>query len=342
MSDQRMPEMTGVEFLKRLKLSHPEIVRLLFTAYADIKAVIDAINQGSVYRYIPKPFDFPELQTVLKQAVEYYELVAERRQLMVELKEKNVQLEAANVELRQANELKKAFIKVASHELRTPLTIVMGLSDLGRHTPGVPANVVEWLDRIHVGSIRLNERVDLMIKLLLADRFERPLLPSPVSLSALVKSAAQEVATFIDQRKQKLEVDVPGDLGTINVEEDKIHDCVFHLLVNAIKFTPDGGTIRVSAQRLEGGKAMIQVSDTGVGIEPASLGRVFDPFFTKFDVSRHSSGVFEFDRRGLGLGLSLVKAFVELHGGQVKVDSEVNRGSTFTITLPEMPVQQNA
>jgi signal transduction histidine kinase len=109
---------------------------------------------------------------------------------------------------------------------------------------------------------------------------------------------------------------------------------VIQLLVNAIKFTPDGGTIRLSARRLPDGGAEIQVSDTGVGIDPVSLARIFDPFFTRFDVSRHASGVYEFDRRGLGLGLSLVKAFVELHGGHVKVESEIDKGSTFTITLP--------
>jgi len=337
MTDQRMPEMTGVEFLKRLRQTHPDVVRLLITAYADIKAVIDAINQGSVYRYIPKPFDPQELQGVLRQAVEHYELVAERKDLLAQLQAKNQQLESANVELRQANDLKKAFIKVASHELRTPLTIVIGLSDLGRQTPGVPGQVSEWLERIHVASGRLNDRVDLMIKLMLADRFERPLTRAPAALADLVHGAAADINTFIVQRKQTLEVDAPPDLGTISVEADKIRDCVFQLLVNAIKFTPDGGTIRVSAKRLADGGAEIQVSDTGVGIDPASLAHIFDAFFTRFDVSRHASGVYEFDRRGLGLGLSLVKAFAELHGGRVKVDSEVNRGSTFTITLPPTP-----
>src|SRR5262249_37637819 len=106
LTDQRMPEMTGVEFLRRLRETHPDVVRLLITAYADVKAVIDAINQGSVYRYIPKPFDPQELQAVLKQAVEHYELVAERKELMAELQAKNQQLESANQELSQANELK--------------------------------------------------------------------------------------------------------------------------------------------------------------------------------------------------------------------------------------------
>jgi signal transduction histidine kinase len=129
-------------------------------------------------------------------------------------------------------------------------------------------------------------------------------------------------------------VDAPADLGFISIEEDKIRDSVFQLLLNAIKFTPDGGTIRLSERRLADGLLEVQVSDTGVGIDEASLGRVFDPFFTRFDVSRHSSGVFEFDRRGLGLGLSVVKAFVEMHGGTVRVESKINQGSTFTFTLP--------
>jgi signal transduction histidine kinase len=334
MTDQRMPEMTGVEFLHRLRENYPDVIRLLFTAYADIKAVTDAINQGSVYRYVTKPFEPQELQAVLRQAVEHYDLVTERKQLLAQLQEKNKQLESANSELRQANDLKKAFIKVASHELRTPLTIVMGLSDLGRQTVGVPLQVSQWLERIHVGSLRLNERVDLMIKLLLADRFERPLTRKPVDLAPLLHAVAADIATFVAQRQQHLEVDAPPDLGAVLVEEDKVRDSVFQLLVNAIKFTPDGGTIRLSARRLPDGAAEIQVADTGVGIDLASLARVFDPFFTRFDVSRHSSGVFEFDRRGLGLGLSVVKAFVEMHGGRVRVASEVGKGSTFTIVLP--------
>jgi signal transduction histidine kinase len=331
MTDQRMPEMTGVEFLGRLRDTHPDVIRLLFTAYADIKAVTDAINQGSVYRYITKP---QELQTVLRQAVEHYHLVAERRRLLAEVQEKNRQLEDANQELRQANELKKAFIKVASHELRTPLTIVLGMSDLARRTPDVVAPLSHWLDRIYVGSVRLNERIDLMIKLLLADTFERPLTRRAVDVGELLRGAAAEVATFVEQRNQRLEVEAPAPPLTVTVEEDKLRDSIFQLLVNAIKFTPDGGTIRLTAAQSAEGATEIRIADTGVGIDPASLARVFDPFFTRFDVSRHSSGIFEFDRRGLGLGLSVAKGFVEMHGGRVRAESEIGKGSTFTIVLP--------
>jgi signal transduction histidine kinase len=334
MTDQRMPEMTGVEFLRRLREVYPDAIRLLFTAYADIKAVTDAINQGSVYRYITKPWEPQDLLATLRQAAEHYDLIAERKRLLAALQEKNKQLEAANAELRVANELKKAFIKVASHELRTPLTIVLGLSDLARRTPEIGPPVSQWLERIYEGSLRLNDRIDQVIKMLLADNFMRPLDRTEVNLAALLRTAAADVATFVEQRHQKLQVEAPDDLGTFAAEEDKLRDSVTQLLVNAVKFTPDGGTIRLTGRRLPDGGAEIRVADTGIGIDPASQARIFDPFFTRFDVSRHSSGSFEFDRRGLGLGLSLVKWFVEMHGGRVQVESVLGQGATFTIMLP--------
>jgi signal transduction histidine kinase len=334
MTDQRMPEMTGVEFLKRLRETHPETVRLLFTAYADIKAVSDAINQGSVYRYITKPWEPQELQAILRQAAEHYDLLAERKRLLAELQQKNAQLETVNADLRQANEIKKAFIRVASHELRTPLTIVLGLSDLAQRTAGVGPPLRHWLDRIYAGSQRLNGLIDQMLKLLMADRFDRPLVREEVALAEVLQGAANDVATFLEWRHQTLRVEAPADLGRMALDAGKIRDSIAHLLLNAIKFTPDGGTIRLEARRLADGGAEVRVIDPGVGIDPASLAHIFDPFFTRFDVSRHSSGVFEFDRRGLGLGLSVVKGFVEMHGGRVKVESELGRGSTFIITLP--------
>jgi signal transduction histidine kinase len=334
MTDQRMPEMTGVEFLRRVRGEHPDAIRLLFTGYADIKAVIDAVNQGNVFRYITKPWEPEELQSVIRQAVEHYELLVERKRLLAELQLKNQQLEKANRELRQANELKEAFIRVASHELRTPLTILLGLTDLASRTPGLTPPLSDWLTRTHKASERLNRLVDQLLKMLATHRFERPLERRPTDLAAVVHQAAQDVLPFIDLRRQELALDLAADLGTIDVEADKIRDCLDNLLLNAIKFTPDGGKIQVAARRTAEGSVEIAVRDTGVGIDPAHQGHIFETFFTGFDVSRHSSGQFEFGRRGLGLGLSLVKAFVEMHGGKVEVVSRLGQGSTFTITLP--------
>jgi signal transduction histidine kinase len=333
MSDQRMPEMTGVEMLQRIKQTHPDAVRLLFTAYADLNAVIDAINDGNVYRYISKPWETEELKATLRQAYEYYELQEERRKLLKEVQAKNIQLASANLELHKANEMKKAFIKVASHELRTPLTVLMGLTEHAVRMTKSDPPLNALTDKIRLSGLRLNDRVDQMVKMLLAERFERPLQPQDVDAGTLIRAAAAEINHFIELRQQQIEVSIPGDLGMLHVEPDKIRDSLVQLLINAVKFTPNTGTIKLAATRTPE-CVRIAVTDTGKGIEPDCLTRVFDPFFTAFDVSRHSSGTFEYEKRGLGLGLSMAKAFVEMHGGKLTVESEVGKGTTFVVELP--------
>jgi signal transduction histidine kinase len=171
--------------------------------------------------------------------------------------------------------------------------------------------------------------------MLLAGRFERPLERRATDLAELLRQATEDVRPFVQQRRQELVLDLAPDLGTLDIEAGKMRDAVVNLLLNGVKFTPDGGSITLRARRLPE-QVEIQVSDSGVGIDATSLPHVFEPFFTAFDVSRHSSGQYEFGRRGLGLGLTLVRAFVEMHGGQVAVTSEPQHGATFTITLPTM------
>src|SRR5439155_17279087 len=257
-----------------------------------------------------------------------------------------------NVELQKANEMKEAFIRVASHELRTPLAILYGLTQIALSTPGLVQPWLDWLRGSLKAGERLNRLVDQLTKMLLAGQFERPLDKRPTELTPLLKQAAEDVRPLVEPRRQELSMKLDPNLGSVNIEAQKIRDGVEHLLLNAIKFTPDQGMICLSARRVVASFQLapaarqvenlppqqagveIKVSDSGVGIEPSNLPHVFEPFFTSFDVSRHSSGQFEFGRRGLGLGLTLVKAFVEMHGGQVHVASEPGKGTTFTLTLP--------
>jgi signal transduction histidine kinase len=333
MTDQRMPEISGVDFLRNVRHDRPDAIRLLFTGYADIKAVIDAINEGHVYRYVTKPWDLDELLTILRQAGQQYDLLQERQQLLDDLRRKNEELEQANAELRQANVLKEGFINVASHELRTPLTILLALPELVLRMRNPDPTTADCLRRIQEGGIRLHRLVEQILHMLRAGRFERPLDRRPTDSATLVREAVEDVRPFIEQRRQRLFVELDPALGTIDVEAGKIRICLDHLLINAIKFTTDGGTIEVRGMR-DGDTVRLQVRDNGIGIAPEQLSHLFEPFFTELDVSRHSSGQFEFGRRGLGLGLSVVRAFVAMHGGTVDVASTPAQGSTFTIALP--------
>ncbi|MGA2499764.1 MAG: hybrid sensor histidine kinase/response regulator [Tepidisphaeraceae bacterium] len=341
MTDQRMPDVTGVEFLAEVRQRHPDAMRLLFTGYADLSAVIDAINKGHVYRYIHKPWEPDELPLIVKEACDRYELLAHRRELTRQLQVKNAELERANRELTEANRLRESFIHVASHELRTPLAILTGLTQLAIRMPSGNGAREEFLRRIDRAAGRLDGIVGQMVSMLSAGQFDRPPAMELADLGALCRCAAEDVAPFVQLRHQALELDLPGELGLVRLEPARIRNCVDHLLLNAIKFTPDGGRIHLSARRTQA-QATIEVADSGVGIAEADLPRVFAPFFTEFDVENHSSGQFEFNKRGIGLGLSIVKAFVEMHGGCVLASSTQGRGSTFTIRLPIAPAAANA
>jgi signal transduction histidine kinase len=335
LSDQRMPGMSGDELLSRVRQKHPDVIRLLFTGYADIQAVIKAVNQGGIFRYILKPWDAAELEAVIRQAADQFDLLAERRRLMAELQEANARLTAANHELEESSALKTAFLEVASHEFNTPITIVQGMSELLKLiNPRRDEPEREIIEQLSESARQLAHLVATMLKLLQANDFRRPLRRSEVDLAGLLRDVVDQVQPFVRARRLRFDVEVADDLGPFEVDADKVRDAVLNLLTNAIKFTPDEGQIALRA-RLEGPDlARIEVEDRGIGLEPRALGHLFQPFFTEFDPSRHSSGDFGFNKRGLGLGLSLVKKFVELHGGRVSAESDLGRGTRVTIALP--------
>ncbi|WZO96963.1 hybrid sensor histidine kinase/response regulator [Isosphaeraceae bacterium EP7] len=327
-SDQQMPRMSGVEFLRRARLIHPQATRLLMTGFADIRAVIGAINEGGVFRYITKPCDPDELIGLVRQGVEQHNLITERTRLVDDLTR-------TNASLVEANRLKTAFIEVASHELNTPVAVVLGMSELWRMSQGKEATKAErdWVDRIHAAGKRLAGSVERMLKLLRADRFDRTLDIQEVDLGSLLDRSLADLDPFLRARHQHVVVNADR-LGSAEVDPAKMHDVFANLIVNAIKFTADGGTIRVDACDVGGNAVKFTVIDEGIGICADDRPHLFEPFFTGYDTMHHSSGDFQYCKKGIGLGLCLVKAFVELHGGHVAVISKPGEGSTFSFTIP--------
>ena len=331
LSDQKMPGMSGVEVLRQAMTISPETTRLLFTAYADIGTVVDAINQGNVFRYLAKPFDPEFLSAVVRQAVEHHTLVVEKSRLLAELQE-------TNARLLEANRLKGAFIEVASHELNTPLTVVLGMIELWKISQSQSARPVErqWVDRIGAAAGRLARTVERMLKLVRNRDFSQSLDTELVELGPIAKQVVGELSPYLELRGQTVTVDIDSSVGLFEADASKIADVLINLLANAVKFTPDGGTIRLAARTESGSseKIRVEISDQGAGVAQADQHHLFEPFFTGFDTLRHSSGEYEYGKRGIGLGLSLVKTFVQLHGGHVEVSSTPGVGSTFSFILP--------
>ena len=339
MSDLRMPDMSGVEFLTFVKEGYPHCVRILFTGYTDTNSAIEAINSGNVYCYIPKPWDPEELRLLVAQAAERYELGRERRILMTQLREtnevlekRNRELEAANSKLRDLDRLKTVFMELTSHELNTPIAILQGYTFLLAREVG--DKHPRHIEAMRQSVARLQNITQKMFAALEGNRVEAELESATARVADLLDGVRGTVVPFLTKRGQTLVIDCPPDLE-MEIDGAKISDAVLHLVINAIKFSQNGQTVTVTVEiAADSGEVLIKVADRGDGISDDDLLGIFDPFFGTFASQHHSSGEFGYQKRGIGLGLAIVRNFAELHGGTVDVSTALGEGSTFTIRLP--------
>ena len=264
----------------------------------------------------------PEVIELLKTFATQSVLAIQNARLFREIEEKSRQIEAANRH-------KSEFLANMSHELRTPLNAIIGFSEvLGERMFGeLNEKQAEYTDDIlssgrHLLSL-INEILDL--SKVEAGRMELELATFDLPL------AIDNARTFVRERATKhginLDVTVDERLGDFVGDERKIKQVLLNLLSNAVKFTPEGGRIGINARQADG-SVEISVSDTGIGISPEDQAKIFEEF-------RQVGGDYAHKKEGTGLGLTLAKKFVELHGGRIWVESEVGKGSTFSFTLPE-------
>ena len=239
---------------------------------------------------------------------------------------------AARAEADAANRAKDDFLAVLSHELRTPLTAILGWARL------LTARHLDDAQRAHATAvIERNAKLQsqLVEDLLDVSRIAAGKMDidrEPIDFGLVVREAVEAVATNAEAKKLRLVTDLDDAAGEVLGEARRLQQVVLNLLLNAIKFTPEGGTIEVHLARDET-FARLTVRDTGQGIDPALLPRIFEPFEQgdRSTTRRH---------QGLGLGLAIVKRVVELHGGSIGAESAgPNRGATFTVDLPVLAVR---
>jgi two-component system sensor histidine kinase VicK len=167
----------------------------------------------------------------------------------------------------------------------------------------------------------------------LIDRHQLPAKIEPSDIGEILEEVAVQVAPFVTQRNQQISIGVEPGLIHPRVDRDYLGQAILNVVMNAVRFTPDGGAIELAAKRVEHG-VEIEVTDTGIGIREEDLERIFSKLVELKDVNLHSSGTVEFNSSGLGLGLSIARGIVEAHGGTIRVESQVGKGSTFRILLP--------
>ena len=222
--------------------------------------------------------------------------------------------------------IQKRFVADVSHELRTPLTAIRGNLELIERY-GMDDISMEAISS-EVG--RMARMVDDLLLLARADYGGVPLDLGPLDLDAVVNEVFREAKAIVHARGDKVDVTIGRfEAVRINGNSDRIKQLLLNLVGNAVKFTPEGGTIKLSLSD-EGDYAVMRVSDTGIGIDEASIPHIFDRFF-QAESSRANIGL----DSGTGLGLSICKWIAESHGGTIKVESELGTGTTFTVAVPK-------
>jgi two-component system phosphate regulon sensor histidine kinase PhoR len=228
-------------------------------------------------------------------------------------------------DVRRLQQMRRDFVANVSHELRTPLAAIKSVVEtLLGGAMDERKTAREFLSQADAEVDRLVQLVEELLELSRIESGEAPLAREPVQMSEVLKAAVDRLAPQANRQGLALTLEVPPDLPPVMGDAERLERVAINLLHNAIKFTPIGGSIRVSAAAV-GESVTVTVSDTGVGIDPEDLPRVFERFY-KADRSREG--------RGTGLGLAVVKHTVEAHGGTVAVESEPGRGSTFSFSIP--------
>ena len=256
------------------------------------------------------------------------------RRLTVEVRQTAKRLEQLNTDLDAAMKTKDQFLSNVSHELRTPLNSIIGFTDLllteelGGAAP-LSAQQRDFLETVARNGKQLLELINELLDLqrIAAGRME--LKPEPVELAALLSEAAGSVHAQVQKHRHTLVVTPPPQNLRVHADRGRVRQILLNLLSNAIKFTPDGGRITLVAEAVDGdAEAEIAVSDTGIGIAPEDQAKLFQEF-SQLDAS--ASRKYE----GTGLGLALSRRLVEMQGGEIGIESEIGKGSTFWFTLPQ-------
>jgi signal transduction histidine kinase len=236
-------------------------------------------------------------------------------------------LRERNEALETADRLKSEFIANVSYELRTPLNTIIGFTEIlsGEYFGGLNDRQSEYTTGILASSNRLLLLINDILDLATIEAGHMSLELDSIDINGMLNSVLGLVHERARQKKLTIECDCPPDIGAMVADERRLKQALFNILSNAVKFTPDDGEIIVSARR-QGDEVILTTSDSGVGISSADQDRVFAKF------ERGTSA--EARRSGAGLGLSLVKSFVEMHGGKVALESEPEVGTSVICTLP--------
>lgn len=307
-SDQRMPQMTGVEFLQESLKTHPNAIRILLTGYTDIDSVIAAINAGQIYRYVTKPWDPVDLANAVDKAVERYEIGEE-------LVEKNRALQIALDELRTLDQAKNQFMVLVNHELKTPLTSILSFTDLLGESR-LDQDQSKMLSRIKSAAVRLQEMIGDALEFVSAETSQTRLELKPVAAATAFSASALPEMISAAASARGVEFDFAIEARSLMGDEKLIGNVVRRLTHNAAKFAAPNTRVIVRGVA-DGDRYTVSIENQGPPIDERRIEQLMKPFTLNENAMNHSIGT--------GLGLPISQALLKLHGSKLRFSSEGDR-----------------
>lgn len=348
LTDQRMPGMSGIDFLKNAMEKYPELNRILVTAYSDYDILREAVNELKIFQYVEKPWREEDIKTTIDSALEIHRLKIENQKLTQVLQKSYDDLTHVNQSLlneieqhkltqealiaekeyaQQCNMLKSAFLANMSHEVRTPMNSIMGFSDLIMEQDLEPQTRNQYLQVIYNSCTQLLNIMTDIVEISKIESGNIEVVNAQLDVVDLVNEAFAFCAPLAQKKKLLLRIETTLGIGQVWVwgDRNRLIQALNHLIENGIKFT-DVGEVVVYIAATES-QVEIRIKDSGVGIDPAHFDLIFDRFSQVENFSNRKHG-------GNGLGLAIVKAYIELMSGKIWVESELGQGATFGIQFP--------
>ena len=251
--------------------------------------------------------------------------------LRSELEQKQQQLEESNRKLVELDQIKSRFFANISHELRTPLTLLIAPLETLLRRFNLDLETKDLLVTMHSNGMRLLKLINDLLDLVRLESGRMETKLEPVDMAEFIKAIASAARQVANDKRLRLESIVHPTLGIVLADRDKLDKIILNLVFNALKFTPAGGRVELRAER-NGEQFRLTVTDTGMGISEKNLPHVFDRFWQADGSSKRKY-------QGMGIGLALVKELAQIQGGEVTVQSQEGKGTTFTVSLPYRPAE---
>ena len=306
-ADQRMPEVTGVEFFEKLHSKNPDPIRILLTAYTSSQTVIEAVNKGQIDKYLVKPWNNDLMQSTLETGFSMFEA-------RIALKKKNEELRKTNSELNR-------FVYSVSHDLRAPLMSMLGLINLVKLEKDIEGQA-QFFELMEKSVAKMDTYIQTTLDYY--RNFKSEISIEPIKVKPLIDDIIESLSAY--HFKAKINFTCSGN-GEVHTDKMRLKICLSNIISNAVKYgkkDSESYTINVDSV-MEDDFLHVKVEDFGIGISESELPNIYDMFYRSADNK---------DTKSTGLGLYLVKEAIERIKGEVSVESELGKGTVFKLKIP--------